>query len=277
MSNKIPKESILYINSLIDRLPSDDLNSPEFTVFLNTPIRTYGNNIKIRLEQLEIPNTWFSFPSYDSKFWFVENPSMAPVLRNIDIDTQRVFSNGTDLANHLTLQSNNAGFNLSFAYSNETSKLTLTNNHTTPIRIVSSYRILQDPFITQTFSDAQDRLGFNQNYTSSIVNIGSSITAAGVLRLLRTACCYIECDLADGNSSRSSIVPSPYKNATNIIGRSGCSNFGFVSQLQYTSNIDFPLSEKTINSLTFRLLDDELEPLSTNGAPISFSIVISYY
>lgn len=272
-----PNESILYINSVIDRLPTDDLNSNEFTVYLSQPIRTYGANIKIRLEQLEIPNVWYSFPIYDSKIWFLENPETTPVLRSINIATDRIFSNGTDFASHLSSQFMIAGYNISFSYSTNTGKLTLTNNHTTPIRLVSSYRFNQDSFTTQTASDANDRIGFNQNYSSTVINIGSSLTAAGVLRLLRTNCCYIECDLADGGANKSSFVPSPYKTGSNIIGRAACSNFGFVSQLQYTSNIDFPLSEKSISSLTFRLLDDQLEPLSTNGSPITFSLVVSYY
>ena len=54
---KEPKQTVLYVNSAIDRTPNDNYNSNKFTTYLSQPIRTFSGAINIRAQQIEVPNT----------------------------------------------------------------------------------------------------------------------------------------------------------------------------------------------------------------------------
>lgn len=271
------KQAVLYINSMIDRLPTDELNSNKFTTYLSQPIRTYSGNIKVRPQTIEVPNTWYSFPSYDSKIWFIEDVTGTPILRSISINTNKVYTSGTALADDLNISVSFLGYQVSFYYSEPLGKLMITNDYLNKsIRLVSSYRYTSDPYVSQISDDAHDRLGFNIDMTSQVIAPNYSLAATGVLRLLRTQCCYITLDLADGHSTATGLCPSNYRSASNVIAKIPCGNWGNVSQIQIDQFIEYPLSEKNITAMSFSLLDDEFQPLSTTGSPITMSLIVSY-
>ena len=272
------KEITLYVNSLIDRNVEDDLNNSSFTIFLDVPIKTNKGNISMRIESIELPNTFYSFPQESSLFWILTNIGTTHNLINIPLQTDAIYENGDELITYLN---NYCSFNsipLVFSYNKFRGKITITNNYSNPIRIVSSYRYIGiDTYSSNINNDCQDRLGFNLNYSSGFnINSSGSLEASGILRLLRTNCAYLSCDISDGSNQRSSLVPSN-KNGSNIVCKIPCGNFGTVSQVQIVSEVELLCSEKMINKLNFSLLDDELNPLSLNGSPLTFSVIFKIY
>ena len=261
-------QRVIYINSYIDRTTAD-LDTSQWTTFLNEPIRIKNGKLKLIVENIELPNTAYNFGTTENRFYWVHAVGTLNTVRSVQIATDRIFNNGTDFATYMNGLMSSSGFNLSFSYSLATLELTIANNETVPIRICSSYRF-SDP---QTGpSDAQDKLGFNQNTIGTQTPAGGSVVAQGMLKLLRTNCYYLSCDVI-GNNFKQSILPSPYY-SHNIVARITANSFGSLSQLQYASSMYFNVPDSIIQSLRFKLLDDQLFPISLNGLPITFVLKV---
>lgn len=276
---KTNNEIVLHINSLIDRQVIDPLNSHEFTTFLTTPIRVGSKQqLTVRCDMIEIPCLFYNFPYYASILWFLEDVGGSNIVRSLQVSYNQNYQSGTELATYLNNEASGAGLSVSFSYSNTTGKITITNNYGSSIRLISSYRYIgSDPFTSQTYNDAMDRLGFTSDYDNQIITAGSTYQADGILRLLRTNCAYLTADIADGSSQRNSLTPRNQVGSNNIIARIPISNFTSVVQYEFADEEEFLVSEKVVNSIKFSLLDDELFPLNHDNSHLTFSLVFKIY
>jgi hypothetical protein len=161
-----------------------------------------------------------------------------------------------------------ASYNLVFTYDSNSGRLTLTNNEAVPIRLVGSYRYLE-----AAANNAANKLGFIQDLTTTSIAAGASLQATGVLRLIRTNCYYLVCDEVGARVAQGQ-VPSQYEQPK-ILAKIPAANFGTLSQIRNGSSLfyDTPFGQD-IAKLTFKLLDDQLYPISLNGCPITFTLRI---
>jgi hypothetical protein len=257
-------ERVIFINSYIDRTTLDT-DTSEWTTYLSEPIRVKSGKIRLTVENIELPNTAYSFGNSENRFYWVHGVGTTNTVRSVVIATDRIFGSGTEFATYINGLMTSSGFNLSFSFSSTTLELSITNNETVPIRICSSYRYSD---LQTGSSDAQDKLGFNQNTIGTQTAAGGVITANGILKLIRTNCYYLTANII-GNNFKQSILPSPYYSHS-IIARITANTIGSLSQLQYASSMFFNCSETVINAIKFKLLDDQLYPISLNGLPITF-------
>lgn len=258
------QDRLIYINSFLDRRV-DDLDTSRWQTFLKEPIRFRGGvKVKITIDNIEVPNTAYNFGPSDYIFYF-ETIDVVNTVYSVPIPTDRVFNNGTEFATWFNTQ----GFSLQMSYSDTTHRLSVKNNYGLPVRLSSSFRF-SDPITGP--SDAMDKLGFSSNYIGTSIAVGATYTAPSILRLLRTNCYYLTCNLTSANYSQS-IVPNPYYAGEDTIGRITCAPFGTLSQLEFGATKSFYVSEtQEINSISFSLLDDNLNPISVNNLPITFSL-----
>lgn len=286
----------VYINSVIDRLTTDDLHSNEFTCLLARPITNNASSpnkyFEISIKNLEMPNSAYSFGIQDSVFYFeivpagttFNNgiPSNTPILTWINIDTNRIFVSGGDLCNALNSSLTTYGHSdFNFSYNGNTGHLTFNNTGSSYVRIIGSYRY--SDLSTQCPNNACDKLGFTQNMTSPTVqwiNPGSSLTALGLVNLIRTNCYYLLCNNIDSGCENKNNIPSPYLNngnSRNILTRVASQNFGNLSQFSLMNMQQFKITQNSINYLTFSILDDQFYPIDLNFMPITMLVEIIHY
>lgn len=271
-------EILLHINSGIDRRPQD---SPDnWVTYLANPIDV-GTNSKVRIlvDQIDFPNSAYTFPESSDTFYYIfnYNPNSTDpsynILRSFELDTQRNYNTGNDLISALNTGIGAKGYNLAFSHNVNSSTLSIKNNESVPIRVIGSYRFSDRLDIA--YNSIIDRLGFIQDLRTLSVAPGDSITGEGVLRLFRTNCYYLCCDITSSKIKQSQ-VPSP-NYQPNIIGRISSSNFGNLSQLAIASSVWFNVSSmSSINRIAFSVLDDEFQPVNLNGQPIVFSLRFSF-
>ena len=202
--------------------------------------------------------------------WWEELDALNNVTatRNFQIDINRFFPDGSSFISYINSALATAGHNLVFSYSTSTAKLTLTNNTVSRIRLIGSYRYSDR--LDTAFNNVIDRLGFIQNTAGVVVAPAGTITGQGILRLLRTSCYYLTCNLLSARY-RQSVVPNPYNNP-NILARITAGNFGTLSQLQFAQTMTYGIGSNDILGLMFSLLDDELLPIDLAGSPITLSL-----
>lgn len=260
---------VLHINSSIDRSVGD-ISTSQWTTNLSYPIRTNNRPISIVLDNIELPNTSYTFPYHSSILWWEEldNTDTVTNVRFLQISTTRFFPDGSSFVSYMN--SLLTPYNLVFSYDSSTARLTLTNNSAIRIRLIGSYRF-SDRLDVQVNS-CIDRLGYSQNTLNSIVLPTASITGQGILRLLRSSVYYLTCDVIGGRY-RQSIVPSPYY-SPNILARITSGNFGTLSQLAFAQVMTFMAGNNDINALKFDVLDDELLPVDLLGSPVTFTLRI---
>lgn len=267
------KNSILYINSNLDRKPSEPLISSSWTSVLSHPIKTYSGKIKMKLLEIELPNTFYTFGSRAYLFFYYNLYTQE--YKAVPIPTDRFFVDGeqfVSVMNQICIAGNYA---VRFSYNATNAKLTVTNVSDDTIRIVSSYRYEPDV----VYDDAMDRLGFIQNMLgnlSSTLDKNDYLEAEGPLRLIRTNCCYLQCNVIASQNIPTTIVPSPYVTAPDIIARVTSGNFGQLSQLQLANEAEYDIGNNLISELKWSLLDENYDEINTNGHPISFSVLIKF-
>lgn len=249
----------------MDRIPTEPLTSSSWTTYLSQPIRTFGK-IKIKLLEIEMPNVFYTFPFYGYRLYF---ESQNTIIYQ-DIPTDRIFVDGQQFVAYMNPLLISKGVQLS--YNDNTARLTITNNRSSPIRLVSNYRYSDR--LDDTPSNANDRLGFIYNYTGTSILPQQSYTAEAPLRLLRTNCVYLCSNIINGQATNQTIIPSPYKQVSNILSRVSSGNFGSLSQISIPNEIEFAVGSNTISSIQWTLLDEEYEEIYT-PFPITFSVLIS--
>jgi hypothetical protein len=263
----------IHINSILDRQQADQ-DFHTWTTFLRTPIRVKTKKkIRVIVESIELPSIFYTFPYHSSIFYWLHDITGTPTVRSLELDIDKVYTNGTDVATDLNTKAAALGYNVNFSYSSSEYKLTITNNESVSIRPISSYRF-QEPYTTP--DDCMDRTGFNQNYTSLVIPPTGSLKASGILRLLPSNCYYLRLEQL-GNYLKQSIVPN--NTQTNILTRISASSFGNLSELNFPSSTYLTIDKnESIDFLQFTLLDDELQPvLYNNGVAITFTLKISFF
>jgi hypothetical protein len=255
---------VIHINSNTDRT-TVDTDTASWTTFLYKAIQcAHGNKLKMAVESVELPNTVYSFSPYENTIWWIHDYGGTNVLRSVTIATDRTYDS-TNFATYLNSLMSASSYLLTFAYDNNTGRLTLTNNQAVPIRLIGSYR-----YGETAANNAADKLGFTQSLLTTSIAAAGTLNATGVLRLLRTNCYYLTCDSIGSRVSQGQ-VPTPYEQPR-IIAKIQASNFGTLSQIRNGSSLYYDVSEKDIKSLAFSVLDDQLYPVSFNGCPITFTL-----
>lgn len=280
----MPREVEIYVNSEIDRVLRENASTTlDFTALLSGSkiIKIFPNErrCRIKLNQIEIPNTLYNFPNSQNRLNIVvfdasDNPSS---LEFVELDPNRVYNTPLDIINFLNtelLAHANAVMNdLVLSFSDLTKKVTLTNNSAVIVRLVSSFRYPNElaDGLGVAFNTIVDRLGFSADYTNVQIPASNALTGNGTIRLLLTNCYYLILnELA--SSYEQTIIPLPDVNRK-ILARITTGNFGTLSQLAYVSEtlMNIP-SGIEINRLSFSLLDDEFQPLDLVNQKITFSL-----
>ena len=268
----IMTELLLHVNSAMDRRVQDTSTST-WTTYLSQTIKTSSNStIQLMIDNIDFPNSLYTFPEYASTLWWIHDYGGANEIRSITLDINRVYDTGADVATALDAAMLSAGYSLYFTFSSLTYKLTVQNKEDVPIRLIGSYRYSDSTNVA--FNNICDRLGFTQDMTNTPIANMAILSGAGVVRTLRSSCYYITADILSNKISQSQF-PNPY-NQPSVLGRVSASNFGSLSQLQIASSVFFKCSGTTVlDKIVFSVLDDELIPITDLlGMPVCFSLRI---
>lgn len=281
MSNNLtePRVIEIFVNSYLDRTVSEnDSTSKSFTVLLPTgsEVQLLPNErdrkIKAKVFNLMIPNNLYNFPVKSSRLWF-ENLTTDDVS-GIQINTDRVYATPAEVVSELNTQATSAGIDITFSYTDNTKKLTITNNHSThDYRLISSFRYALSETVL-TFQDMNDRLGFSQNLVGSVISSGGgTLIGEGYINMNRTVCYYLALD-EQSNYFQQSLVPSN-PNTRRIVAQVATGSYGTLSTFSYVSSewYNLPINHR-ISSLRFMLLDDEFEPVDLKNFPINMTLQI---
>ena len=271
MSRKELKQSVeVHINSLLDRKPTET-DAYKWTSYLSHPMRT-SNNIKCSLKYIELPNTSYPFPIYEKQFFWIHDYGGANTLKNISIDTQRVYDDIDDLKTELNNKMSAGGHLLSFDVVAKTYKLKLTNNEAVAIRVVS---INQFENVAGVVNSVTHRIGFNLDYSTVSIPAASTLIASDPVNLLRSNCYYIKCNLIS-NRHTQNVIPNPFNNGQDILGRVTATSFGVMSQLSYTTDVEYDVNTNIIDALQFEVLDDNFKPVELSySTPITMTILFT--
>lgn len=273
----------VYINSYIDRLVSENASATEnFTVvFTDTSkqLRFLAGETKCRVKlfSMEVPNSAYNFGTLESRLWFVYDTSGSANIVSIQIDTERVYSQPSELITEL-----NAKFTphaslsgVVASYDNNTKKITITNGTAVSIRLISGFRFgIQESILT--FQDMNDRLGFSQNLTNTIIAPAATLTGADGVKMFRTSKYYLVLN-ESGGYYKQSIIPSSDRNYR-IIGSVPSGAYGTLSSTSYISPFAYEINAMGgINELSFSLLDDTFSPLNlSSNVGITLSILFEF-
>lgn len=271
----------IYINSYLDRVINEnDSTSKSFTVLMpqgqeiSLLPTEKGKKIKLKVFNLQIPNVLYNFPIKASRLWFDTTPNGAPTVVGIQINTNRIYATPTELITELNTQATNANLDITFSFTEITKKITITNtNALNDIRLISSFRYALDESVL-TFQDMNDRLGFSQNLSNTIIPANNGfITGEGYLNMNRSNCYYLSLD-ESGSYFQQSIVPSN-PNTKRIIAQVAGGSYGTLSTFSYVSSEWFNLpSSGKIQSLRFSVVDDEGDAVDVVNFPITMSLQI---
>jgi hypothetical protein len=264
----MPQSYELHINSFIDRKPTD-LYTTNFTTYFSNPIKTNNGKVKLNVKNIEIPNIFYTFGESEYILYVIIDPSGVPTTKSYTLSLTRNYADGATIAT--ALNSLCALDNIVFTFDSTTARLTCTNNNASSIRIIGSYRYSDN--LSTAFSNVVDRLGFTQNMTSQTIISTGSLEAESPLRLLRSNCYYLTCDIISSYTNQSR-VPNPYTKPY-IFARVSANNFGYLSQYIYSNDFMLNTTETIIEKMTFQLLDDQLFEINATNCPITFTIGVT--
>lgn len=269
----------MYVNSYLDRVEDEnDSTSKRFTVSLqnkNKQIQVLPNEreLLVKCFKLQLPNVLYNFPEKESRLFFEVDPAGASDVKNIQIQIDRVYASPTDLINEINneLSLDASLSDLSMSFDGNTKKVSITNNGTQTIRLISSFRYANQESIL-TFQDMNDRLGFSQLLTTEgVMNASETITGNGTIRMNRTNNYHLVLEEQSGFYTQS-ITPLDVKNHR-VIASVATGAFGTLSTFSYVSSFGFQLpTSQPLTSLTFSLRDDELQPVDMVNHPISMAL-----
>jgi hypothetical protein len=283
MNTTEPKISEFYINSFLDRIVAENEVGGRFSVILpnGREIKLNPNErtkkIYFKIFNLQVPNILYNFATKTSRFFYEldydEGTGVGTSVENIQINTQRVYSQPSDLITEL----NSKTSDLEFSYDDLTKRVTVKNITSPPVkvRIISSFRYGTTESVL-TFNDINDRLGFSQDLTGSngVLDFDESLVGSGLIQMNRTNAYHLVLE-ESGSSHAQSIVPMK-EGANRVVCNVPVGSFGSLSTLAYVSSEWFNLpSQSQISVLRFRLLDDEMDDLSNEFAP-NYPITLSF-
>lgn len=269
----------MYVNSYLDRVEDEnDSTSKRFTVSLqnkNKQIQVLPNEreLLVKCFKLQLPNVLYNFPEKESRLFFEVDPAGASDVKNIQIQIDRVYASPTDLINEINneLSLDASLSDLTMSFDGNTKKVSITNNGTQTIRLISSFRYANQESIL-TFQDMNDRLGFSQLLTTNgVMNASETITGNGTIRMNRTNNYHLVLEEQSGFYTQS-ITPLDVKNHR-VIASVATGAYGTLSTFSYVSSFGFQLpTGQPLTSLTFSLRDDELQPVDMVNHPISMAL-----
>lgn len=268
----------LFVNSFVDRITEENQDATEsFTVTLNDDSKRIKllpgeTKIKIKVFNLEIPNVLYNFSDIESRLFFQWDIDGVNSVEQIQINTERIFASATSLIDEINqkITDHSTLSNIVFSYDDNTKKVNLTNNSLVKVRLISSFRYADTESIV-TFEDMNDRLGFSQELTNTIINPAESVEGQGWIKMNRTNKYHLALRQQGGYFNQS-IIPS--SNLTErIICSVGAGAYGTLSTLSYVSSFAYQMpSSGTIDNLTFRLLDDEFRPVQMRNYGLTMSV-----
>lgn len=283
------KTTYVHINGQRDRLISDGTGT-RFSVPLSKIIENNSYSAKyykIRLADIQIPNSAYTFGIEQSFLFFEEYQSgVNPNTENnatkteffIRIDTARIFVDGASLVAHLNQKLTDAGKPLQFTFNAQDGKLTLVNLSTTQyFRLIASYRY-EDRFDI-IFNDANDKLGFTQDTRKVYIAPNSSLKALSLINLIRSNFYYIICENLSFQENNNNIPreDSQGNNNLQILARISSQNFGQISQFFYPNNLNFKITENTVNRFTFDIKDQDFYSVDLNFSAVTMCLEIEHY
>lgn len=257
---------VIYVNSAIDRLVRDTTTS--FTVNIDSEIST-RNNIKMRLNQIELANAQPTFPFHANIFYY----EISGVLFNISLNNGKIYSSGSDVVTDLSNGFTANGHSIAVTYTSSTNTISFTNNEATDtFRPVGSYRYSDN--LATTPSNIADRIGLTQDTTNILLTNGQSITCSNTPRLLPSNCYFIVCK--EITKSNNTVIPDAnYITNGAIIARVTSGAYGTLSQLFFSQDVEYELPQQTLKRLTFEVVDDEYYPVATTSVPVTFSLILT--
>lgn len=274
---------IVHINSGFDRRPNDKTNS--WVTYFSQPLEV-GIESKIGVKMCEIPYTCSQFKDSNNSF-FVEEAYVNEddeTVRNVYIvmiDDSKFFENGDQVIEELNRISTASSYPFSFTINQN--KITLFNTGTHKIRIVSNndYETeIKDAkfFINGTetdtggklFNQMMYKLGFYQDYREKYLVPGTSQTAEGILKLVRTNCFYLTADIVDLDQ----LTPSKFKQPNIIAKVPLTGNFGSLQRYQVEVPLMQRCNDNSIDRIRFSVLDDDLEEVDLNNCPVTVTLEI---
>lgn len=269
----------MYINSYLDRVVDEnDSTSKQFTVSLqnnNKKINLLPGESKLLVKcfKLQIPNVLYNFPEKESRLFFVYDTDGVADVRSIQIDTERIYASPSDLITEINgkLTADASLNNIAISFNGDTKKCTLTNSDTVNVRLISSFRYGESETIL-TFQDMNDRLGFSQELTNTIISSGGgTLTGVGTLRMNRTNNYHLSLEEQSGFYNQS-ITPLATKNHR-VIASVAVGAYGTLSTFSYVSSFGFMLpTNQPLSELTFALRDDEMNLVDMVNHPITMAL-----
>lgn len=258
----------IYVNSNIDRRPTDTTDNFETYFTEGIPI---NGRVRVSVSEIEFPNVAPNFPFYQSRLYYVLDPDGSnEELKFIEIDFNKIYRTISDLVNELNNKFQANGDDIVVSSNSDFNNISITNNTSSSIRIVSStiFRDLTNEGVANTINE---RLGFTQDLTNSILAPSASITGAVSVRMLRSHCYFLT--LQDINDQP--VIPFnnfPDGENRSILCRITASNFGTLSQLYFPQSFTYEINQTNIRRMRFQVLDDEYQQVDLQEHPITFSL-----
>ena len=247
----------LYINSDLDRQPTD--TNSKWTTYLTQPFDfTQFKQISVGLKNIQIPNTAYNFSNYNNKIWYELMEGGMPHLYSINVRTDKHYENVNDWMKDLN---DDCEHNLLFTFSTATKKISVKNNLGLQMRMLSSYI-----YENHMPNNGNGRLGITKNI-GNWINAGDTQTFFNMPKLIRTNCYYLCCDIIDKTGE----IPYPYFNPL-ILNKFTTRNFGELIDTVYDTVKYVGVADRTIDKLSFYVIDDELETVDFNGSHITFEL-----
>lgn len=275
---------LIFVNSNTDRQPTDSTN--KFSVYFNNPIEL-PNQSKIGLKSIQLPYTCTQFKESNSILWVARRPQFSQnieIATAIHIDYTKFYDTINDVVTELNAQTTLLSLPLTFSIINN--KIALKNNSEhTKFRVVSS-QIFEPTFKGSVFSNgidynphdkafplfnqANEKLGFIGDLRNTSIPIGTTYISAGLPRIIRTNCFYLETNIIDYENT----LGNPYKQPNIMAKVPTLNNFGSLICMNWEDPNYYKISDNSIDFISFNVLDEDLEEVDLNGAPVTLTLEI---
>ena len=251
----------IAINSEIDREPNSSRDN--FRTFLSRPVSNFNREIQVGLRKAVIPNTAYTFHPNDNYLWYV----LDGTVKNIQLDTQRVFSDGEQLAEHLTnLFGENNDTGITVEQNENSKKLVFSNSSGVDLRLVSDFIYETEVNGTSIFNHSNVKLGLIDDMSNTIISDGQSYSPSGIPRLVST---FVYNILSKGLVSNTvTTTPSPNDNPHILASLLNNKGYGDLLTIHLADDEIFWFNVKSLNSFDIIITDDQYRPISLNGGNV---------
>lgn len=251
----------LFINSSLDKQPVN--SNSEWSSYMANPFDfTQYDNIQVGLKNVQFPNTAYNFSELNNRIYYEKRADSEAEITTtyFSIPTDEHYENMTDFITELNSITSQSNLNFDFSFNATTKKISVHNQTGGQLRMLSSYIFENQP------NSANGRLGLSDN-TGEWLENDIEQTFPNMPKLIRTNCYYLCCDIID----KDSYVPNPYLHPL-ILAKVSTSNFGELINEKYDNMRFVSVSDRTIDKISFFLLDDELLKVDLNGSNITLEL-----